>query len=72
MERGSDKHGPRADDALSAQLRGQLGSAGGHREEWVDPEPPDEEEPGGGWAAPPETGQDAARDTDSDAEAEKT
>lgn len=39
MERGSDKHGPRKDDALRDQLRGQLGTAGGHREEWAEAEP---------------------------------
>ena len=27
MERGSDQHGPREDDALRARLRGQFGSA---------------------------------------------
>jgi hypothetical protein len=45
MERGSAKHGPREDEALAAQLRGKLGSAGGHREEWVDPEPPADDDP---------------------------
>lgn len=39
MERGSDKHGPRQDEELKAELNGMLGSAGGHREEWKDPEP---------------------------------
>ncbi len=45
MERGSDKHGPRRDDALAAELRGMLGDAGGHREEWLDPEPPADDDP---------------------------
>jgi hypothetical protein len=45
MERGSDKHGPRRDDALAAELRGMLGEAGGHREEWLDPEPPADDDP---------------------------
>jgi hypothetical protein len=38
MERGSDKHGPRHDEALDKELQGMLGQAGGHREEWLDPE----------------------------------
>jgi hypothetical protein len=45
MERGSDKHGPRQDENLKAELEGMLGSAGGHREEWVDPEPPADDDP---------------------------
>ena len=45
MERGSDKHGPRRDDALAAELRGMLGDAGGHGEEWLDPEPPADDDP---------------------------
>jgi len=45
VERGSDKHGPRQDDQLKAELSGMLGSAGGHREEWVDPEPPADDDP---------------------------
>ncbi|GEL19960.1 hypothetical protein [Pseudonocardia asaccharolytica] len=44
MERGSAKHGPRHDDELAAELSGQLG-AGGHREEWLDPEPPADDDP---------------------------
>jgi hypothetical protein len=38
MERGSDKHGPLHDEALAKELRGMLGQAGGHREEWLEPE----------------------------------
>jgi hypothetical protein len=45
MERGSDKHGPRQDEQLKADLAGMLGSGGGHREEWVDPEPPADDDP---------------------------
>lgn len=39
MERGSDKHSARQDDALRSELEGMLGH-GGHREEAYDPEPP--------------------------------
>jgi len=45
MERGGDKHGARQDDRLKVDLAGMLGSAGGHREEWVDPEPPADDDP---------------------------
>lgn len=45
MERGSSKHSPRRDEQLEAELSGQLGSAGGHREEWADPEPPADDDP---------------------------
>jgi hypothetical protein len=45
MQRGSDKHSPRKDEALEAELSGQLGEAGGHREEWRDPEPPADDDP---------------------------
>ena len=62
MERGSDKHGPRQDDRLKAELTGMLGSAGGHREEWVDPEPPADDDP----ARPDYAAEAAAPDPDAD------
>lgn len=40
MERGNAKHSPREDEALAAELSGTLGRGGSNREEWVDPEPP--------------------------------
>ena len=40
MERGNAKHSPREDDILAAELSGTLGPGGSNREEWVDPEPP--------------------------------
>ena len=40
MERGNAKHSPRQDDLLAAELAGQLGPHSSNREEWVDPEPP--------------------------------
>ena len=40
MERGNAKHSPREDDMLAAELSGTLGRGGSNREEWVDPEPP--------------------------------
>ncbi len=45
MDRGNTKHSPLRDEELKAELSGQLGSAGGHREEWVDPEPPADDDP---------------------------
>lgn len=53
MERGSDKHSARRDDALADELRGMLGEAGGHREEWRDPEPPADDDPDVWTAGPP-------------------
>jgi hypothetical protein len=40
VERGNAKHSPREDDMLAAELSGTLGRGGSNREEWVDPEPP--------------------------------
>ena len=40
MERGNSKHSPREDDLLVAELSGNMGQGGSNREEWVDPEPP--------------------------------
>jgi hypothetical protein len=45
VERGSDKHSPRQDDELKSELAGMIGGAGGHREEWPDPEPPADHDP---------------------------
>jgi hypothetical protein len=45
VERGSDKHSPRQDEALAAELAGQYGSRGSNREEWADPEPPADDDP---------------------------
>jgi hypothetical protein len=45
MQRGSDKNSARQDDRLEAELAGKLGSAGGHREEWADPQPPADDDP---------------------------
>jgi hypothetical protein len=45
VERGSDKHSPRQDDELKSELAGLIGAAGGHREEWRDPEPPADDDP---------------------------
>jgi hypothetical protein len=39
MERGSAKHNPRIDEELADGVRGRLGGAGGHREEWAEVEP---------------------------------
>ena len=46
MERGSEKHNPRADDQLKAELRGTLqGDRSSRVEEWRDPEPPADDDP---------------------------
>jgi hypothetical protein len=44
MERGSTKHGARADDALSEEVDGTLPPAGSNREDWKEPEPMDDDE----------------------------
>jgi hypothetical protein len=38
MERGSDKHSAMRDERLDKELSGMLGQAGGHREDWREPE----------------------------------
>ena len=46
MERGSDKHGPRQDEALKHELDGMLrGNRPSRVEEWRDPEPPADDDP---------------------------
>ena len=45
MERGSSKHSAREDDALAAQLEGELGPHGSNREEWAAAEPPADDDP---------------------------
>lgn len=62
MERGNAKHSPREDDMLAAELSGTLGPGGSNREEWVDPEPPaDDDVPARSDAAAQEQ-PDAVRD----------
>jgi hypothetical protein len=73
MERGNAKHGPRQDEALAAELEGQLGPGGSNREEWADPEPPaDDDVPArtdlrdspAAAASPPAAASDAAAPDD--------
>jgi Protein of unknown function (DUF2795) len=46
VERGSDKHGPRMDDALKHDVEGAIrGTHSTHAEEWKDPEPSAEDQP---------------------------
>jgi hypothetical protein len=46
MERGSDKHGPRTDEALAKETEGLVRSGHStHSEEWKDPEPAGEDQP---------------------------
>ena len=46
MERGSDKHGPRLDEAMEAEVRGMLQAGRDTRgEEWHSPEPSGEDQP---------------------------
>jgi len=46
MERGSDKHSPRADDELAHEVQGMIKAGRStHMEEWNDPEPSGEDQP---------------------------
>ncbi|PZS39186.1 MAG: hypothetical protein DLM62_09610 [Pseudonocardiales bacterium] len=46
MQRGSDKHGPRKDDALARDVENVIrGTGPTHVEEWKDPEPPADDDP---------------------------
>lgn len=46
MERGSNKHGPRLDDALAGEVDGAMRAERSTRvEEWRDPEPSGEDQP---------------------------
>jgi hypothetical protein len=47
MEAGSTKHGPHVDDELKRETLGLVqGGRATHAEEWRDPEPPGEDQPG--------------------------
>jgi Protein of unknown function (DUF2795) len=46
QQRGSDKHGPRRDEALAGEVEGLVRAGRTTRaEEWRDPEPPGEDQP---------------------------
>ncbi|WP_182347482.1 hypothetical protein [Tomitella gaofuii] len=46
MERGSDKHGARADDELQEEVEPMIRSSRpAHAEEWRQPEPPADDDP---------------------------
>lgn len=46
MQRGSDKHGARKDDALARDVENMMrGTGPTHAEEWKDPEPPADDDP---------------------------
>jgi hypothetical protein len=64
MQRGSDKHGPRKDDALAHDVEGMVrGTGPTHAEEWKDPEPPaDDDSPLSTRVAIMNRGQDGALD----------
>jgi Protein of unknown function (DUF2795) len=65
IERGSDKHGPRLDEAMEQEVEGLVRGGGPtHAEEWKQPEPAGEDQPAGGieggreGAAPPGMSED--------------
>jgi hypothetical protein len=46
MQRGSDKHSARKDDALARDVEGMIrGTGPTHAQEWKDPEPPADDDP---------------------------
>jgi len=46
MQRGSEKHSPRQDEALKAELDGELkGDKPSRAETWREPEPPADDDP---------------------------
>jgi hypothetical protein len=45
MERGSDKHSARMDDALGAEVDGLIRSGHDNRADWNSPEPSGEDQP---------------------------
>jgi hypothetical protein len=51
MERGNTKHGPRLDEEMAHEVRTHLQGRGpgGRAEEWREPEPAGEDQPGTGW-----------------------
>jgi hypothetical protein len=51
MERGNTKHGPRLDEEMAHEVQGHLQGrgAGGRAQEWRQPEPSGEDQPGVGW-----------------------
>jgi hypothetical protein len=55
MQRGSDKHSARKDDALARDVEGMIRGGGPtHAEEWKDPEPPADDDPQLNSRLPPE------------------
>ncbi len=62
MERGNAKHSPREDDMLAAELSGTLGPGGSNREEWVDAEPPADDDAPARTDPPLEELSESARD----------
>lgn len=62
MQRGSDKHSARKDDALARDVEGMLrGTGPTHAEEWKDPEPPADDDPVLNTRAPVEDRGDTGR-----------
>jgi hypothetical protein len=51
MERGSSKHGPRLDEEMAHEVRGQVqsGGSGARAEEWREAEPAGEDQPEATW-----------------------
>jgi Protein of unknown function (DUF2795) len=61
IDRGSTKHGPRLDEQMANEMKGE-----GRVEEWREPEPPGDDQPEPGWTTPGHYGLDTGDDRDPD------
>lgn len=61
IDRGNTKHGPRLDDQMAHEVKGE-----GRIEEWREPEPPGDDQPERGWVPPGHHGLDTGDDRDPD------
>lgn len=66
-ERGSSKHSQRLDEEMAHEVEGEItGRPGGRAEQWREPEPPAEGEPGAEWAPPGHIAAPTGNDRDAD------
>ena len=61
IDRGNSKHGPRLDDEMAQELKGES-----RVEEWRELEPPGDDQPEPGWIPPGHHGLDTGDDRDPD------
>ena len=61
IDRGSSKHGPRLDEQMAQEVKGE-----GRIEEWREPEPSGDDQPETGWTPQGHHGYDSGDDRDPD------